>query len=92
MMGHDFEAAVLETTGLTLPRFEQQWQLRLRQRYSLATWLLAGGGWGIIALFLWVLVRLRRRADRDRRNALDEGWELPPESTAQAELDPAPER
>jgi hypothetical protein len=92
MMGHDFEAAVLETTGLTLPRFEQQWQLRLRQRYSLATWLLAGGGWGIIALFLWVLVRLRRRADRDRRAALDEGWELPPESTAQAELDPAPER
>jgi hypothetical protein len=92
MRGEDFEAAVLETTGLTLARFEQVWQLRLRQRYSLATWLLAGGGWGIIALLLWILVRLRRRADRGRRAALDEGWELPPESTAEPELDPAPER
>jgi hypothetical protein len=90
--GHDFEASVLETTGLTLSRFEREWQLHLRRRYGLATWLLAGGGWGAIALFLWVLVRLRRRADRDRRAALDQGWELPPESTTPSELDPAPER
>lgn len=90
--GQDFEVSVLETTGLTLSRFEGEWQLHLRHRYGLANWLLAGGGWGAIALFLWVLVRLRRRADRDRRAALDEGWELPPESTAPSELDPAPER
>jgi hypothetical protein len=90
--GHDFETSVLETTGLTVPQFELAWQRRVRQRYSLATWLLAGGGWGLVALILWVGVRLRKRADRGRRAALDEGWELPPESTAASELDPAPER
>jgi hypothetical protein len=90
--GRDFELSVLETTGLTLPQFERRWQQSLRRRYSLATWLLAGGGWGVIALALWILVKLRRRADRGRRAALDEGWELPPESTAAPELDPAPER
>jgi peptidase MA superfamily protein len=89
---NDFEASVLETTGLTLSQYERVWQRGLRQRYSLATWLLAGGGWGAIALLVWVLVRLRRRADRSRRAALDEGWELPPESTAVPELDQAPER
>jgi hypothetical protein len=92
MAGHDFEASVLETTGLTISQFERGWQQRVRQRYSLATWLLAGGGWGVVALSAWVLVRLRRRADRARRAALDEGWELPPESAAASELDPAPER
>jgi hypothetical protein len=92
MAGHDFEASVLETTGLTMSQFERGWQRRVRQRYSLATWLLAGGGWGVVALSAWVLVRLRRRADRARRAALDEGWELPPESAAASELDPAPER
>ena len=92
MAGHDFEASVLETTGLTMSQFERGWQRRVRQRYSLATWLLAGGGWGVVALSAWALVRLRRRADRARRAALDEGWELPPESTAASELDPAPER
>jgi len=92
MAGHDFEQSVLETTGLTLPQFERGWRQSLRRRYSFATWLLAGGGWGVIALVLWALVRLRRRADRGRRAALDEGWELPPESTAAPELDPAPER
>jgi hypothetical protein len=92
MAGHDFEQSVLETTGLTLAQFERGWQQSLRRRYSFATWLLAGGGWGVIALVLWALVRLRRRADRGRRAALDEGWELPPETTAAPELDPAPER
>jgi hypothetical protein len=90
--GQDFELSILETTGLTLSQFERVWQESLRRRYSLATWLVAGGGWGIIALGLWILVKLRRRADRGRRAALDEGWELPPESTAGTELDQAPER
>jgi peptidase MA superfamily protein len=85
--GHDFEAAVLETTGLTLPQFEREWRRRLHQRYSLGTWLLAGGGWGLLAILLWGLVRLRRRADRERRAALDEGWELPPETPVGSELD-----
>jgi hypothetical protein len=90
--GHDFEASVLETTGLTLSQFERGWQRSLRQRYNLATWLLAGGGWGAVSLAVWALIRLRRRADRARRAALDEGWELPPESTAAPELDQATER
>jgi hypothetical protein len=85
--GVDFEVAVRQTTGLTLPQFEAQWRRRLHQRYSLGTWLLAGGGWGLLALFLWGLVRLRRRRDRERRAALDEGWELPPETPVGAELD-----
>jgi hypothetical protein len=49
MGGHDFEQSVLETTGLTLSQFEHEWQRDLRRRYSLATWLLAGGGWGLVA-------------------------------------------
>jgi peptidase MA superfamily protein len=87
MAGTDFEASVHATTGLTLAQFEQEWRRTLRQRYSLATWLLAGGGWGVLSLFLWVLVRRRRKADSGRRAALDQGWEIPPESEAATELD-----
>jgi hypothetical protein len=89
--GRDFEISVRETTGLTLPQFEREWRRTVRQRYSVVTWLLAGGGWGLFALVLWGLVRLRRRADRERRAALDIGWEVPPETPALAELDRTPE-
>lgn len=90
--GEDFEASVLATTGLSLDRFDREWRRAVRRRYSLATWLVAGGGWGVFALAVWALVRLRRRADRARRAALDHGWEIPPEDAAVAELDRAPER
>ena len=90
--GHDFEASVLATTGLTTEQFDLEWQRRVKRRYSLATWLLAGGGWGIFALSLWALVRFRRRADRTRRAALDHGWEIAPESAGTPELDRTPER
>lgn len=85
--GADFEASVQATTGLTLPQFEREWRRTIRRRYSLATWLLAGGGWSVLALGLWALLRRRRQADRVRRAALDQGWEVPPESTAAVELD-----
>jgi peptidase MA superfamily protein len=85
--GQDFEASVQATTGLTLPQFEQEWRRTLRSRYSLANWLLAGGGWAVLALSLWGLVRWRRRIDRVRRAALDHGWDIPPESMAAPELD-----
>ncbi|MEO8088743.1 MAG: peptidase MA family metallohydrolase [Gemmatimonadales bacterium] len=85
--GEDFDAAVLATTGLTIPQFDTQWRRTIRRRYSLATWLLAGGGWGILAFSMWALVRIRRKADLPRRAALDEGWELPPETTDTPELD-----
>jgi hypothetical protein len=85
--GQDFEAAVRATTGLSLDRFEQTWQRTVRHRYSLGTWLIAGGGWCLIAILVLLLPRLRRRADRARRAALDEGWEVEPESTEGSELD-----
>lgn len=85
--GDDFEASVQATTGLTLSQFEREWQRTLRNRYSLVTWLLAGGGWAVLALSLWGLLRWRRRVDTVRRAALDQGWEIPPESMAGPELD-----
>jgi hypothetical protein len=90
--GRDFESSVLATTGLTLDRFDSEWRRTVRRRYSLATWLLAGGGWGVFALSMWALVHLRRRADRARRAALDQGWEVAPEGTGTTELDRTPER
>jgi hypothetical protein len=91
MAGTDFEASVQATTGLTLPQFEREWRRTLRQRYSLANWILAGGGWGLLILLLWILLRRRRQADDVRRAALDEGWIIEPESAAAPELDRTPE-
>jgi hypothetical protein len=90
--GTDFEAAVQATTGLTLAQFDREWRQTLRRRYSLATWLLAGGGWAVLTLALWALLRRRRALDRPRRAALDEGWDVPPEDLAASELDPTRER
>jgi hypothetical protein len=86
--GTEFEAAVLATTGLSMDRFEEQWQHSVRRRYGLATWLLAGGGWALIAAIVLGLVHFRRRADQKRRAALDEGWEVDPEAVEGPELDP----
>lgn len=86
--GEDFEAAVLATTGLTPARFEDAWRRELRKRFGVVAWLLAGGGWAVIALVAAGLVRLRRRADRIRRAALDVGWELDTEAPEASELDP----
>jgi hypothetical protein len=85
--GQDFDAAVHATTGLSLDRFEQAWQRTVRHRYSLGTWLIAGGGWCLIAVLILLLPRLRRRADRARRAALDQGWDVEPESAEGSELD-----
>jgi hypothetical protein len=90
--GEDFEAAVLATTGLTVDRFEEGWQRSVRRRYGLATWLLAGGGWLLVAVGVLGLVHFRRRADRPRRAALDQGWEVDPEAVDGPELDPTRER
>ena len=92
MAGDDFEAAVLATTGLTLDRFEEAWQRSVRRRYSLVTWLLASGGWFLIAVGVLVLVHFRRRMDRARRAALDDGWVVEPETEPGTELDPTRDR
>jgi hypothetical protein len=89
--GQGFEEAVMATTGLTLSQFDREWRRTLRRRYSLATWLVAGGGWGVLTLGLWALLRRRRALDRPRRAALDHGWDIPPEDLAASELDRARE-
>jgi hypothetical protein len=90
--GEDFDSAVRTTTGLTLDRFEEQWQRSTRRRYSVGTWLIAGGGWLVLALVVLSLRRFRRRADRVRRAALDVGWEVDPEDAPGPELDPTREQ
>lgn len=91
MAGEDFDASVQATTGLTMSQFGVEWRRAVRQRYSVITWLLAGGGWGILALLLWAVVRARRRADLPRRAALDQGWDIAPEPSEGPELDPGKE-
>ncbi len=86
--GTDFDAAVVATTGLSIDRFEEEWQRSVRRRYGLATWLLAGGGWAVVAAIVLGLVHFRRRADRERRAAPDHGWEIEPEAVDGPELDP----
>lgn len=85
--GEDFDAVVLATTGLSISQFDTEWRKAVRWRYSFVTWLLTGGGWGIVVVSVWLLVRVRRKADLPRRAALDEGWEIPPEPTGAPELD-----
>jgi hypothetical protein len=87
MEGQDFEASVVATTGLSISQFDAEWRKAVRRRYSWITWLLAGGGWGMIALGMWLLIRVRKKADLPRRAALDEGWEVEPEPTGATELD-----
>lgn len=90
--GVDFDEAVLRTTGLTTGRFGEEWERAVKRRYSLGVWLVAGGGWTIVALVVVVMVQVRRRRDRPRRAALDIGWEVEPEDAGGSELDRTPER
>ena len=74
--GEDFDVAVTGSTGLTLLRFEADWQRSIKRRYNLVIWLSAGGFWLVITLAVAVVWWVRRRADRPRRRALDVGWEI----------------
>jgi len=87
--GEDFAEAVHATTGLTLDRYDEAWQKMVRRRFSVVTWLMAGGAWLIFGLVLVVGMRLRRRADRPRRLALDQGWELPEDAELAEVPDPS---
>jgi hypothetical protein len=88
--GVEFADAVRETTGLNLGQFDQDWAGTIRRRYGLVSWMAAGGLWAVIATLVIALGSVRRRADRPRRAALDEGWTLPPDDeTAPPELDRA---
>ena len=92
--GVPFDSALKTTTGLTPENFDEAWQKGVRKRYSWFTWLAAGGAWALLALALMAGTYWRRRADRRRRSALDEGWEMPPEAEMQAAqaLDPTTSR
>ena len=83
--GDRFETALLATTGLTADRFESVWQRRLRRQYNILTWLIAGGFWFLVALLLASALWYRRRADRPRRAALDQGWVVPGDTGAPTE-------
>ncbi len=83
--GEEFETAVRATTGLPLTRFEDAWRRAVRARYTIATWLVAGGAWALVAAGVLGLGAWRRRHDRGRRAALDEGWTIPEEEEPGAE-------
>lgn len=86
--GESFPQALEAATGLTPDRFEVAWRRSLRRRFSLLTWLVAGGMWTLIGFSLAGLVWYRRERDRARRLALDIGWELGAETTPSGEAPP----
>lgn len=87
--GEGFDAAVLATTGSPMGRFEIEWQKDVRARFGLLGWLMAGGLWLGVAILVIVAVWLRRRRDRPRRQALDQGWVVEPEGEPPVALDEA---
>ncbi len=75
--GEGFGAALLATTGYDLDAFERSWRRQVRRRYGLFVWLIAGGWWALAGFGLVGFAALKRKRDRPRRAALDEGWPLP---------------
>lgn len=81
----DFETAVRQTYLASLETIESQWRHDLRTRYG---WLLLVTSftafWSLVALVVGVVWWRRRRRDRVRRAALDDGWVVPEEPDASA--------
>jgi hypothetical protein len=80
--GEDFAAAVQGSTGLTIDQFESDWQRTIKRKYNLVIWLSAGGFWLVVSLSVGIVWYLRRRYDRPRRLALNQGWEIVDEEPA----------
>jgi hypothetical protein len=76
----DFDRALRVTYGMTQEQFEAAWRADLRGRYG---WLLVFASfatlWLLVLAVLGVGWRYRRRRDRRRREALDDGWVVPSE-------------
>jgi len=69
-----FDAALRATYHLTEGDFETRWQRDVASRYGWLSWAAAMGlFWTAIGAVLAALVMLRRRRDRARRAALDDG-------------------
>ncbi len=75
--GATFYGVLERETGLTESGFERAWHQGLRRRYSLLTWLAAGGLWLVVALSVLAVAWNRKRRDAPRRAALDLGWPVP---------------
>lgn len=99
--GETFYGVLEQATGLTESGFEEAWHRELRRRYSLLTWVAAGGLWLLVAVGVIGAGWNRRRRDAPRRAALDLGWPPAEEPTpAQgddhdppaAPVDPGPPR
>jgi hypothetical protein len=88
--GEDFGAAVRATTGLPPTAFEDGWRRSVRSRYTIGTWLVAGGAWAVVAFGVLLAGVWRRRQDRARRAALDIGWTLPEDDAADEGSAPEP--
>ncbi len=71
----DFDRALRTTHNVTFGQFEVLWQKDLRKRYG---WVLFFSSltvfWTILAIGLLSLWGVRRRRDKARRAALDQGW------------------
>jgi hypothetical protein len=83
--GESFDSAFVGAIGLSVDRFEEQWQRATKRRYSLLTWLAAGGMWALVAFSLASLWWYRRYRDLPRREALDHGWVVPEETPSPEE-------
>lgn len=69
-----FDAALRATYHVTEGDFEARWQRDVASRYGWLSWAAAMGVfWAAIGGLLVALVMLRRRRDRARRAALDDG-------------------
>lgn len=77
--GQGFDDAVQRVTARDISRFEREWREETRKRYRGALWLAAGGWWFVAAGVVVLAWGARKRRERPRREALNVGWELPPE-------------
>jgi hypothetical protein len=77
--GDGFDDAVQGVTGRDISRFEREWREETRKQYRGALWLAAGGWWFVAAGVVVLAWGARKRRERPRREALNVGWELPPE-------------
>ena len=82
----DLERSLRVVHAVTLEQFEELWHRDLGKRFG---WLVVitslGAFWSVMAVILAGLWYWRKRRDRGRREALDEGWVVPDEEVSGGE-------